>query len=68
MMAEISVQIESNHVFTLHRNVCALWSRAQSRISNRQRFFTTLIVLNDYIYFANWEQLLTRIAQPRPPP
>ena len=54
---------------TVCDQVCTLWNQARSRISKRQRFFTTMMVLNDYIYFADWEQLLTRLAQPpRAPP
>ncbi len=51
---------------TVCDQVCVLWKQARSRIPKRQRFFTTLMVLNDYIYFANWEQLLTRLARPPP--
>ena len=54
---------------TVCDQVCTLWNPARSRISKRQRFFTTKIVLNNYIYFVDWEQLLPRLAQPpRAPP
>ena len=36
---------------TVCDQVSVLWKKARSRISKRRRFFTTLMALNDCIYF-----------------
>ena len=48
--------------------LCELWQKARARFSRRHRFFVTLDVLNNYLYFENWRALLLAVCRPRPPP
>lgn len=44
--------------------LCALWHSAHRTCFRRKRFFATLDMLTEYIYFNSWHALLTMIACP----
>ena len=51
-------------------HLCQLWQDARARFSRKHRFFVALDIINCYLYFENWQALLSATAtpQPRPPP
>ena len=48
--------------------VCALWKKARQECFRRTRFFATLDLLTEYMYFENWRELLIMIAYPEQRP
>ena len=49
--------------------LCQLWNTARTSFSRRHRFFFTLDIINNYILFQDWQELLNAITSPsRPPP
>ena len=51
-------------------HLCELWQAARARFSRKHRFFVAIDIINCYLYFENWQALLSATAnpQPRPPP
>ena len=48
--------------------LCTLWKLAHKRCSRRKRFFATIDMLTEFIYFDNWRKLLVMIASPKDRP
>ena len=44
--------------------LCTLWKLAHHQCSRRKRFFATIDMLTEFIYFDNWRKLLVMIANP----
>ena len=42
--------------------LCALWKAARKQCFRRKRFFQTIDLLTEYMYFSNWRALLNIIA------
>ena len=43
--------------------LCQLWHTARTSFSRRHRFFVTLDIINNFIFFQDWQELLTRHRQ-----
>ena len=48
--------------------LCKLWNTARTSFSRRHRFFFTLDIINNYILFQDWQELLNAITSPSSPP
>ena len=54
-------------IHTVCDEMCRLWQKARKKLVTRRDFFTDLAVLPKYLYFDNWESLLKKLVQGRPP-
>ena len=47
-------------------HLCELWQAARARFSRKHRFFVAIDIINCYLYFENWQALLSATADPQP--
>ena len=49
-------------------HLCELWQAARTRFFRNHRFFVAIDIINCYLYFENWQALLSATADPQPRP